>query len=157
MSSDHARTTASISQGSTGELNGGPSFKLDIGIGGKIVPHASIRVRGVVSALRTTPLVHVDLMVFEAQAPQQSGWKQNLGVPVFAKPMSEAHLNSTAQRGGTLNIISNIVIPKPGLYRVVLSARTPNAPENKQGIAISNTVYRELSLQVDSAQGRVLR
>src|SRR5437879_1826679 len=90
MSSDHARTTASISQGSTGELNGGPSFKLDIGIGGKIVPHASIRVRGVVSALRTTPLVHVDLMVFEAQAPQQSGWKQNLGVPVFAKPMSEA-------------------------------------------------------------------
>lgn len=131
-------------------------FDLDVGVVGPVRPGSPIEIMTSVRANLPTPDAELKIVLPEVEAARMSEWGPGFRVPVgvHLPPLARRQISLTA--GQVLRENAIIIIPAPGYYRVVVTARSvSDDPAVMDGRPVNNLAVREVWLWLDPMGGRV--
>ena len=132
-------------------------FDITIDAGATLKPNAPINLTVVYRARFATPEADLRIMLPEVETAKLTAWDQNYKVQPGVVIPARLESSSGFAAGGEVTQSVDLVIPAPGIYRVVASAESKKVrPDEITGLA-QPVVHEAAWLLVDETGGRVLQ
>lgn len=132
-------------------------FDITISAGATLRSNTRINLTVVYRARFATPAADLRVMLPEVETAKLTAWDQNYRVRPGVVIPAKAESRSSFAAGGTVTQSVDVVIPAPGIYRVVASAESKKVRPDETTALAQTVVHETLWLLVDETGGRVLQ
>jgi len=152
-----ARPAAAVAdRGENSDLFSAPRFDVNVSFVGPVRLGSPMQIAVDVKANLATPQAELRVTLPEVEAARISEWGPQFRLPVGVRLPALASKEMSLGRGQVVREVASVVIPKPGYYRVVVSARSvSDEAASVDGRPVQNVGVREAWMWVDSMGGRV--
>src|SRR5688572_545221 len=134
-----------------------PRFDIGVEVLGELRPNAPITLQADIRGIIPTTNAQIRLSMPELEAAKRSGQGDGFQVPVKQRLAPLDEVTTPVAAGGVYRRTTNVIVPSPGYYRLVISARAQlNPQEAREHRNVDNVAYKVVWLWIaEDGSGRI--